>query len=123
MNNNTIFSVFIVKKDQDVLQIVQSADFEEAKHAWDSLVDQWTKCVMDRKPFIISNSVNCIAFDPGIISEISLKTTELTNRINPNNPYAQQMVKRGFSNTFGNFTQSTNTQHPAEELLDNGFNF
>jgi hypothetical protein len=122
--SNSLFGVFIVKRDKNVITVVQTGNYDEASKAWDELTDQWTKCILDKKPFILSNNVNKSAFDPGLIEEIMLKTVELTNRINPNNPFMQEMQRSGFSNTFGSYTQQSSTNsYTAEELLDRGFNY
>ncbi len=122
--SNNLFGVFIVKKDKNVISIIQTSNYEEAEKIWNVLTEQWTKCILDRKPFILSNAVNKSAFDPGMIEEITIKTVELANRINPNNPFLQEMQRNGFSNTFGNYMgQSSTNPRPTEELLDLGFNF
>ena len=123
-NPANMFAVSIIRKDQTIITLLQTENLEEARRVWQSNVDRWTKCINDRRPFIIGNDINTTAIDPGLISEILVKTIELTSRINPNNPFLQQMNEQGFSNTFGRYTSKNNNPFSTtEELLDKGYQF
>ena len=123
-NLNNIFGVYIIKKDQNVITIMQTENFDEAKKSWEAYVERWVKCINDKRPFIIDVGISATAFDPGLISEILIKSMELSNRINPSNPYAQQMQEQGFSNTFGRYaSKNNNPLGSSEELLDRGYQF
>lgn len=120
-----VFSVLLLKKDQNVISIVQTENYDEAKRVWSDLVERWTKAILDRRPFILDDGINASAFDPGLIHEILIKSIQLTNRINPNNPYLTEAQQGGFSNTFGRYSsqQGGNGQFPLGELMDNGFKY
>lgn len=113
-----VFAVTMMKRDQNHTIVAQTENIEEARRIWDQLVAQWTKCVRESTPFIIDTNVVATAFDPGMIYEITIKSTELTSRFNPNNPYQNNMQQHGFTETFGKFSRAGTV---GQDVLDNGF--
>lgn len=97
-----IYGVYIFRKDQEHLTILESTNFEECFKAWEELQLKWTEAVKEVKPFVLKDPV-LTAFEPGLIYEIMLRPImKQTASINTNNPYARQMLTHGFGNTFGN---------------------
>jgi hypothetical protein len=122
----SLFGVFIVFKDGNSAQIVQTENYDEARKAWTELVERWTRCVKDQVPFVLDDGLDASASDPGLIHKIFIKSIQLTNRINPNNPWLNQAQTGGFSNTFRNASVNPGelqSSYQSEELMDRGFKF
>lgn len=96
------YTVLVLRKDGDNITAVESADFEECYKVWEELQGKWTEAVKEVKPFVLKDPI-LTAFEPGLIYEITLRPLSYKkSQINTNNPYARDMLDRGFSNTFGN---------------------
>jgi hypothetical protein len=94
-----LYAVYILKRDNSHITAIETKSFDEAHNLWKELRDKWTKAIKETLPFELSKPI-ITAFDPGLIYEITLKPViEITDTINPNNPYHQQMIKNGLSST------------------------
>lgn len=100
---NNLYSVLILRHDQQHVIIVQTDNKDEARNAYTELVDKWSLALKESQPFLIDNGITASATDPKMISDIRLEATAINNRINPNNPFMQEMQSNGFSNTFSKY--------------------
>ncbi len=109
-----IYQTLILRRDGNHISIVESTDFEKCYKAWETLQGQWAECAKEVRPFILKDPV-ITAFEPGLIYEIILQPVMSASKaVNENNPYAKQMLDRGFSNTFGNqdlLSRATNNDY------------
>ena len=108
------YGVLILRKDQEHITVLETADFQAAHAAWKKLNEQWTACIKDNVPFSIESPI-VTSFDPGLIKEITVRpevTPTETNR-GVNNPYEQQMRKEGL--------QATMKYGLGSDLLDGGY--
>ena len=98
-----IYGVFILKRNQDHILVLESNNFEEANEVWKSLTNNWETSLKDQKPFIFNKPI-VTAFDPGLIYEITLKPVNKSNvKVDSNNPYQRHMEKEGFTNTLNRY--------------------
>lgn len=97
-----IYQTVIFRRDGNHIAVVESTDFEKCYKSWEALQAQWAECAKEVKPFLLKDPV-LTAFEPGLIYEITLRPVmPVTKTVNENNPYAREMLNRGFSSTFGN---------------------
>ncbi len=97
-----IYQTLILRRDGNHIAVIESVEFEKCYAMWEQLQNQWAECAKEVKPFVIKDPV-LTAFEPGLIYEITLRPVmPMTKAMNENNPYARNMLDRGFSNTFGN---------------------
>jgi hypothetical protein len=94
------YGVFILRRNQDHIHILESENYDEAYESWKELKAKWETSLHEQKPFELNKPV-VTAFDPGLIYEITLRPLTKSARVSSNNPYQQQMEKEGFGNTFG----------------------
>lgn len=118
-----MFAVTLLKRDQQHIIISQTENYDEARATWTKLVEAWTRALKDQHPLVLDNSVTATAFDPGLVYEITIKTMDLTSRVNTSNPYTQDMLANGFSNSFGAARGSNMAHDPGQGVLDGGFKF
>ena len=114
-----LFAVTILKRDQQHLIVMQTENQDEAQEAWTKLVGLWTQALKEQTPFILGG-VSATAFDPGLVYEITINSTELTGTVSGNNPYNKNMLQNGFSESFGMSAKGNSSQSP---MLDTGFKF
>ncbi len=98
-----VYETWILRRDQQHIAVVVSTDFEKCYKVWEELQAQWAECAKEVKPFVLKDPV-LTAFEPGLIYEITLRPVEspVSNAVNSKNPYAREMLNRGFSDVFGN---------------------
>lgn len=111
MTEKQRYAVLVLKRDQDHVSVMDTDKFEEADKKWSELTLQWTECLHEQKPFQLRKPL-ITAFDPGLIYEITVRPVSDVIK-NPDNPYQQDMQRRGFSATFGN--------KGGSEMLDGGY--
>lgn len=108
------YVVRLFRKDQEVLDLLVSEDFKSCKEIWNKLHQQWQNCHKEEEVFVLEKPI-MTAFEPGLISEIILiPYTDIANLVDNDNPYQQEMQKRGLVDTMkgvGNYP----------EMLDGGF--
>jgi hypothetical protein len=109
-----VYSVWIMRRDQSHITVLETSNFEEADKAYQELEARWTTALKDQLPFKL-RSPYMTSFDPGLIYEISLLPFGNTN-VQVDNPYQVQMRQNGFSNTFGKVTK-------GGDMLDNGYKY
>lgn len=107
-----VYTVLILKKNQDHIAAIETDNYDQAYELWKSLVESWRACVKNQEPFSIESPI-VTAFDPGLVLEISLVPITQTVEVN-NNPYKKEMVEKGLSETLGRY----NTR--GAEILDGG---
>lgn len=112
-NKTEGYSVWVMRRDQAHIAILETSNFDEADKVWKDLKDRWTTALKEQIPFELRNP-RITAFDPGLIYEITL--LPLMSNVNNDNPYQQQMRQNGFSNTFGKLTKGS-------DMLDNGYKY
>lgn len=110
------YEVVLYRTDIGPVLVHTDSNKEKAKKLVDSLGEQWGDCVKKQTPFHLKSPFYSF-FDPGIIREISIQETTINAGID--NPYQQEMVNKGFSQSF-----KTNTEvqkSPYSDLLDEGY--
>lgn len=116
-----MFAVTVLRRDEQHMILVQTPSQDEARKAWTVLLERWKTAIKEQTPFVLDNDVTATAFDPGLIYEITIKSTDLTSRFSQNNPYQNEMATNGFSNSWEKFSGGAAKQ--GNELLDSGFKF
>lgn len=95
-----VYSVVILRQDQQHISVIDSIDYDKCYARWVSLQIEWAQASKDQRPFILEDPV-VTAFTPSMIYEIKLipiMTEEMASK--SHNPYQQQMNKQGFGNVF-----------------------
>ena len=110
------YEVVLYKSNSGPLLVHTDNNKERAKQLVLKLSEQWTKCIKDQTPFLLESPIFS-SFDPGLIREISV--IESTLATGADNPYQQEMVNKGFTESFK--SQTKVNQSPYSELLDKGF--
>ena len=105
-----LYGLFIYRRDGEHLSVLESTNYDEVFETYKHLKTQWAACVKDHTPFELTKPI-VTSFDPGLIYEMTIKPVVETLSSRYENPYQQQMVKNGFSNTF----------RPSSEILDDGY--
>lgn len=109
---NPIYVVRMFRKDGEVIDCFESEDFSKCKEQWVILHSLWQECHKEVKVFILERPV-VTAFEPGLISEISVLPKEMVIQSlkDLDNPYVAQMRREGL----------VNTMKFASELNDGGY--
>lgn len=111
-----VYETIIFRKDGEHISALQSIKFDEAVEKWKELNGQWEEAIANKKPFKIMNPI-VTAFDPGLISEIAVRPLMKVPESKYDNPYQQQMMKQGLSNTL-----RQQGGHPVNSgMLDEGY--
>ena len=95
-----VYSVIVLRQDQQHLAIIESTDYDKCYQKWKDLQSEWSMAWKDQRPFTLEDPV-VTAFSPSLIYEIKLipiMTAEMESK--SNNPYQQRMNQQGFTNTF-----------------------
>lgn len=101
------YGVLILKRDQQHIDALVTSNYEDAYKLWNTLSNQWEKCVKEQVPFRLEKPlVTC--FDPGLIFEITIRPVVENRMQESNNPYTKEMRDKGFSETFGRYTGNAN---------------
>lgn len=105
------YEVLILRRDQAHIAVMETEDFKEADKRWAELDEQWSACVKETKPFKLRKPV-ITSFDPGLIYEITVVPVQTTQK-NPDNPYQQEMQRKGLGATLRGGT--------GPDMLDGGY--
>lgn len=106
-----VYGVFIFRRDGNHMSILETESYDKAFERWQELEQKWTETIEAKKPFSITDPI-VTAFDPGLIVEINLKPVVETSANNYENPYKQNMIKNGLSNSLNS---------PSSDILDGGY--
>lgn len=109
------YEVVLFKSNSGPLLVHTDTNEERARKLVLSLSEQWGKCIKEQTPFLLKSPVFS-SFDPGLIREISVM--ESATPTGADNPYQQEMVNKGFTESFKGQSQ---VKQPYSELLDKGF--
>lgn len=104
-----VYTVLILKRDQNHITVVESEDFSVCRSKWVTLHTQWQECHKEGKVFVLEDPV-LSAFEPGMIYEISLVPKTSTMNISSDNPYQKNMQQKGLPQTMR-----------GADMLDNGY--
>lgn len=100
MSNKITYGVWLLKRDQDHIQVLETEKFDEADKLWLELKDRWTMCLHEEKPFELRSPI-ITAFDPGLIYEVTVRPMTMNSSDkNSDNPYQAKMKRDGFSSAF-----------------------
>lgn len=110
------YVVRIYRKDQNNITVFRSDNYDACYKLWQDLQTRWLEASKEPKPFVLTEPL-VTAFEPGLITEISLLPVPAETVKNmDNNPYYSKMKKEGFSQTF-----RSNTSIVGEDILDGGY--
>lgn len=98
MTDKMKYEVLILRRDQAHIQVMETEDFKEADKRWAELDSQWAACIKDTTPFKLRKPV-ITSFDPGLIYEITVVPVSSAPAKNPDNPYQQEMQRKGLGAT------------------------
>jgi hypothetical protein len=112
MENLTIYSVLVLRKDKDHLTIIETENYDEAYESWKKIQEMWVSNLSEQKAFVLEKPI-VTAFDPGLIYEIKIVPYSVS-KSHRNNPYHSEMKTRGLEGSLGRFTN-------ANDLLDGGY--
>lgn len=94
------YGVWLLKRDQEHIQVLETQNFDEADKLWTELHEKWATCLHEEKPFVLRSPV-ITAFDPGLVYEVTLRPITLNESDKTSdNPYHAKMRKEGFSSAF-----------------------
>ena len=111
MTTKMTYGVWLLKRDQDHIQVLETQSFEEADKLWVELKDRWAVCLHEEKPFELRKPI-ITAFDPGLIYEVTVRPLSASEPDkNIDNPYQARMKKEGFSAAL----------RSGGEILDSGY--
>lgn len=110
-----IYEVWIVRYQDEPISVLTTDKYDSAFDKWKELTSIWTSAVKDKIPFVLESPI-VTAFDPGTIKEVTVRPVIKVAESKYNNPYQQQMMKDGLTNTLRN---SGNIINP--NLLDEGY--
>jgi hypothetical protein len=110
--NKLTYGVWLLKRDQNHIPVLETQNFEEADKLWVELKDRWTTCLHEEKPFELRSPI-ITAFDPGLIYEVTVRLVDETTEATEisKNPYQVKMKKEGFSSAF----------RSSGDVLDGGY--
>lgn len=111
MTNKIIYGVWLLKRDQDHIQVLETDNFETADKLWEELTEKWTTCLHEEKPFKLRSPI-VTSFDPGLIYEVTIRPASFSDEKTLDNPYQAKMQKEGFSSSFR-----------GGAMLDGGFKY
>lgn len=94
----TIYALYIIRKDIGPMSILEDDNYDKVYERWVELKENWTTAVKEKIPFEINKPIITV-FDPGLVDEITLKPVVETTASRYQNPYHQDMVKNGLSNS------------------------
>lgn len=110
-----VYETIIFRTDGQHISALQSINFDEAVEKWKELNSSWEESISNKKPFKIMKPI-VTSFDPGLISEIAVRPLIKVSESKYDNPYQQEMMKKGLS---GMLRQSG---HPVNSgMLDEGY--
>lgn len=113
--SKTSYGLFVLRRNEDHISVLETDNYDEAYEAWETLKQQWAKCINESLPFELTSPV-VTAFDPNLIYEIILKPVveTMANNSRNFNPYKQAMHQNGLQNTLGNHAM-------LSEIKDGGY--
>lgn len=109
-----VYEVVILRVDNNHIILEQTINFDEAVEKWKETNALWEDSLANKKPFKIMKPI-VTSFDPGMITEISVRPLMKISDSKYDNPYQQKMLKEGLGNMF---RQQGN---PNSNLLDEGY--
>lgn len=110
-----VYETVIFRTDGQHISALQSINFDEAVEKWKELNSNWEESITNKKPFKIMKPV-VTSFDPGMISEIAVRPLTKVAESKYDNPYQQQMMKKGLNNMLNQ------GGHPINNgMLDEGY--
>jgi len=99
MQTKEKYVVKLFRKDGVDFDCLISENFTECEAFWKELHSTWVKCHNDKEVFILKSPI-MTAFEPGLISEISLiPYKDDIPTVDDNNPYKTNMRNNGLENT------------------------
>lgn len=116
MDKQIIYALIMFRKDIGPSNLLETNDFDKVKETWRNLTNKWTLSVKEQKPFELEEPV-ITSFDPSLIKEFRISTTETSLKIDESNPYLKNFRQKGFTESFRENT-SLNT-----EVLDQGYKY
>lgn len=100
--NSLVYSVLIIRKDSEIIEVDKTKDFKESEKLWEELHNKWQEAHKEGIPYVLKKP-EITAFEPGLIKEIKIVAMQSgVENVDMNNPYMQKMMKNGFSSTFPN---------------------
>jgi hypothetical protein len=108
-----LYEVWIVKYNDEPISVISTDKYDAAYERWEQLKDIWVNAIKDKVPFVLTKPI-VTAFDPGTIKEVTLRPVMKMTESKYENPYQQQMLKSGLTQTLRNSVP----QHP---ILDGGY--
>ena len=119
MSNNEekqVYEVVIFRVDSNHIVLLQTTKFDEAVEEWEKVNKNWEESLSNKKPFKLMKPV-VTSFDPGLISEISVRPLTKVSEDKYDNPYQKKMMKEGLRNVL-----HQNVGHPINnQMLDEGY--
>ena len=106
----TLYALYILRRDGEHIQVTESTNYDNVFEKYKAAKSLWTSCIKNNEPFELTNPI-VTSFDPGLIFEITIRPIIEQSSSRFDNPYQQEMVKKGLSNTIRN----------SPEILDGGY--
>lgn len=110
-----LYEVWVVRYQDEPLAAFSTDKYDAAYEKWKELTEAWTASVKDKVPFVLMSPI-VTAFDPGTIKEVTVRPVMKVPASKYNNPYQQDMLKNGLTNTLRNPGNILNSN-----ILDEGY--
>jgi len=109
-----IYEVWILRRDEQHICCISEMSYDKCFEDWKKLVSDWKSSISEKTPFSMITPV-VTAFDPGLITEITLRPVASVTESKYDNPYQQKMMRDGLMSTLkgGN--------GPTPDILDGGY--
>lgn len=115
-----VYAVFILRTDQNHIQVIESEDYDKCYEKWQHLISLWQESVKEEKPFVLEEpKVTC--FTPVLIKEITLVPVVEQQFTKNNNPYQKEMEEHGFSSTLQKYSGGRAVEAVHPYLTDQGY--
>lgn len=93
--NDKIYKVIIYRVDNQHLEVFESDDVKAVQTVYQGLDLEWLTSTAEKRPFRHPTEMH--SFAPSLISEIKVESMSKEEYHKQNNPYYQEMQRKGFS--------------------------
>lgn len=106
----SLYSLMILRRDGEHINVCESTNYDEVFERYKEVRSRWASCIKENEPFELLKPI-VTSFDPGLIYEITVRPIIETTSSRFDNPYQQEMMKKGLANTI----------RTQPEILDGGY--
>ena len=112
-----VYEVLVLRVDQQHITAIRSESYDECYETWEALHSEWCESSDNNRPFVMKKPLITV-FNPTLIKEITLVPVVEQAASKNNNPYQQEMINRGLTETLNKYRGQG---APQGDLLDGGY--